>query len=160
VDAEVDRRIEQLDDSAALELRGLAAIAQAMLAYRLFEEAFSTERWTRLARRGATPQRLAWICTGTGLDSDRTPRYRDALRLPNTIQVISASTVATLNEQGLKAPAPDISTSDATGVVSALAALGIDLDDVATVLERQSTALAQDSLADAVDQISERAVHQ
>jgi transaldolase len=154
VDAEADRRIEQLGDQGALELRGLAAVAQAVLAYRLFEEQFSTERWARLARRGATPQRLAWANTGTDLETDRTRQYLDALSVPHTVQLLSASTVATLNRIGLGVPAPVFEAREAAGVVSALAALHIDLDEVAAVLEKRTSVLAQDSLTDALDRLS------
>jgi transaldolase len=156
VDAEVDRRIEELGTRGPLELRGLAAVSQAALAYQVFEDQFSTERWARLARRGATPQRLVWACTGTDPESDHIQPYVDALSVPNTVQLLSASTVATLNKRGLKEPAPRINPPEAADVVSNLAALGIDLDDVAAALERQSSALAQDSLADALDRLSTR----
>jgi len=154
VDAEVDRRIAELGARGPLELRGLAAGSQATLACQLFEDQFSTERWARLARQGATPQRLVWDCTGTDPEADDIQPYFDALSVPNTVQLLSASSVATLNKRGLMEPAPRINPPEAAGVVSNLAALGIDLDKVAAALERQSSALAQDSLADALDRLS------
>ena len=129
---------------------------QPMLACRLFEEQFSTERWPRLARRGATPQRLVWDCTVPDLEPDHAQRYVDALRVPNTVQVLSASAVAALNGRGLGAPAPGIDTAQAAGILSALAARHIDLDDVAAALERQTSRLAQDSRADALDRLIAR----
>ena len=155
LDAEVDRRVELLGGRGAPELRGLAATAQAILACQLFEEQFSTQRWARLARRGATPQRLAWVCAGTDPDNDHAQQYLDAVSVRNTVQVLSASTVATVNDRSLGDPPPRISATDAAGVVSALAELRIDLDDVAAALERQSSSLAQHSLADALDQVCE-----
>ena len=154
VDAEVDRRIEELGSKGPLELRGLAAVSQAALACQLFEDQFSTERWARLARQGATPQRLVWACTATGHEPDHIQPYFDALSVPNTVHLLSASSVATLNKRGLMEPAPRINPPEAAGVVSNLAALGIDLDKVAAALDRQSSALAQDSLADALDRLS------
>jgi transaldolase len=53
VDTEVDRRLETAGTDEALAVRGQAAIAQAKLAYRLFREQFSGERWQRLAGLGA-----------------------------------------------------------------------------------------------------------
>src|SRR5512133_3770813 len=52
VDTEVDRRLEAIGTEEALGLRGRAAVAQAKLAYRLFQERFSGERWQRLAAAG------------------------------------------------------------------------------------------------------------
>ncbi len=160
VDAEVGRRIEELGTRGPLELRGLAAVSQATLAYQLFEDQFSTERWARLARQGATPQRLVWDCTGTDPESDHLQPYLDALSVPNTVQLLSASTVATLDKRGLNEPAPRVNTPEAAGVVSNLAALGIDLDNVAASLEKQTSLLAEDSLADALDRLSTKSWQQ
>ena len=62
VDTEVDRRLENAARSSdqAEELRALsgkAAVAQARLAYRLFTERFSGDRWEALAALGARVQR-------------------------------------------------------------------------------------------------------
>ena len=153
VDAEVDRRIELLAGRGALEMRGLAATAQAILACRLFQERFSTERWARLAKQGARPQRLVWAA-GTPLEKNGSKRYVNDLSVPNTVHVLSASTLANLNLTCLEAPSPAIDVRGAAEVVSDLAALRIDLDDVAAMLERQGSAVAQDSLSDALDRLS------
>src|SRR3954451_23650855 len=65
VDAEVDQRLEAICTDDALALRGRAAFAQAKLAYRLFRQQFSGERWQRLAVRGAHRQRPLWASTST-----------------------------------------------------------------------------------------------
>ena len=159
VDAEVNRRIDLLGDRAAVELRGLAALAQSILAYRLFEERFSSQRWARLAKRGATPQRLAWSSMETDPGTGCTMPYLDVLNLPNTAQLLSASRLATLNRTGLGISAPMFEAREAAGVVSALAALRIDLNDVAAELEKQDSQLVQQSLADALDRLSTRPEH-
>ena len=153
VDAEVDRRIELLRGRGTLEMRGLVASAQAMLACRLFEERFSTERWARLAKRGARPQRLVWA-EGTDLETNGNKRYLDALSVSNTVHALSDSTLVNVNTTGLGAPSPAIDVHDAADVVSDLAALSIDLDEVAAMLEKQGLALAHDSLSDALDRLS------
>ena len=58
--------------SEALALRGKAAVAQGKLAYRLFRETFSGERWEALAARGARVQRPLWASTAT-----KNPAYSD-----------------------------------------------------------------------------------
>ncbi|HET6681312.1 MAG TPA: transaldolase, partial [Gemmatimonadaceae bacterium] len=64
VDTEVDKRIDAIAvaakeaDRVVIEaLRGRAAVANARLAYQLFVEKFSGERWERLAAKGARVQR-------------------------------------------------------------------------------------------------------
>ena len=74
VDTEIDRRLEAIGTPEALVLRGKAAVAQAKLAYRLFQDRFSGPRWEALAARGATLQRPLWASTST-----KNPNYPDLL---------------------------------------------------------------------------------
>jgi Transaldolase/Fructose-6-phosphate aldolase len=60
VDTEVDARLDQLGTPEAAALKGSAAIADARLAYQAHEQLSGTERWQRLARFGARPQRPLW----------------------------------------------------------------------------------------------------
>ena len=48
MDAEIDKRLEAIGSDEALALRGKAAIANARLAYALYEEEFSGERFAAL----------------------------------------------------------------------------------------------------------------
>jgi transaldolase len=146
VDAEIDRRLDRLDRRDARELRGLAAVAQAKLAYRLFEDRFSSERWARLARCGANPQRLMWAFGGTSLPTDPVSTYVEDLIAPHTVHTLSEATVAALDANGLAAPGRGIDAREAAAVLSHLAAIGIDLDDVGALLETQSAELTQRSL--------------
>ncbi len=57
VDSEVDKRLEALGSQEALDLRGKAAIAQAKIAYEMFEQTFSGDVWRSLANLGAQVQR-------------------------------------------------------------------------------------------------------
>ena len=63
VDTEVDRRLDIVGAEDALRLRERTAVAQAKLAYRLFQEHFSGARWERLATLGARIQRPLWAST-------------------------------------------------------------------------------------------------
>ena len=153
VDTEVDRRLESMCGSRALALRGLAAVAQAKLAYRLFEDRFSTDRWARLASRGARTQRLLWASTDAD-QAGQTAWYVDELVAPNTVHTLSASAVATLTHDGVEGRTLDIGVREAAGVLSDLARMGIDLDDVGLFLEKKSSALALHSLGGVFDRLS------
>ena len=63
VDTKVDARLDELGDPEGL--RGRVGIANAATAYVAFHRAFATERWKRLAERGAAPQRPLWASTST-----------------------------------------------------------------------------------------------
>ena len=75
VDQLLERRIppdNRARQSLAAQLRGRAAVANAKLAYRTFRQVFGSDRWARLAVRGARVQRPLWASTGT-----KNPAYRD-----------------------------------------------------------------------------------
>jgi transaldolase len=80
VDTQVDHRLEHIETDAALSVRGRAAVAQARLAYSLFQSCFRGERWDRLAARGARPQRPLWASTST-----KNPRATGHRRIPQLL---------------------------------------------------------------------------
>jgi transaldolase len=137
-------------------MHGLAGVAQAKLAYRLYEERFSTDRWARLERRGAHPQRLMWASSATDLASDRRGAYVGDLVAPNTVHTLSEGTVAALEETGVGAPARGIDAREAAAVLSNLAAIGIELDDIGLLLEKQTAGLAQRSLTSVLERLGAR----
>ncbi|HEX9547485.1 MAG TPA: transaldolase, partial [Acidimicrobiales bacterium] len=65
MDTEVDARLDKLGTPEAMALRGKAAIANARLAYELFEKKCAEERWQALAASGANVQRPLWASTST-----------------------------------------------------------------------------------------------
>ena len=73
VDTEVDRRLEAIGTAAALALRGKAAVANAQLAYELFLERFSGDRWEPL-RGGRRPRAAAPVGIDIG-EEPRLPRH-------------------------------------------------------------------------------------
>lgn len=64
VDVAVDRRLDAIGGPAAADLRSLAAIANARLAYAAYEESLALPDWQTLAAHGAHPQRPLWASTG------------------------------------------------------------------------------------------------
>ena len=79
VDTEIDKRLDKLGTDEAKALKGKAAVANARLAYQLYEEKFGGERWAALAavrRQGPAP--------AVGLDRRQGPgvRRHDVRRRP------------------------------------------------------------------------------
>ena len=137
VDVEVDRRLEAIGTDAALALRGRAAIAQAKLAYRQFQETFSGPRWEALAARGARVQRPLWASTGR-----KNPEYSDVLYVdeligPDTVNTLPEDTLEAFADHGTLARTIDADVADADRVWKTLADVGVDMDDVAAKLERE-----------------------
>ena len=146
VDTEVDERLENLGSDEALALRGRAAVAQAKLAYRLFQDAHSNDRWARLQRQGARVQRPLWASTST-----KNPDYPDTLYVDNligldTINTLAERTLEAFEDHGTLDRTVDHGLVDATEHLRALADIGVDMSDVGRTLEDQGVAGFQKSL--------------
>jgi transaldolase len=136
VDSEVDPRLDKIGSKEAKALRGKAAIANARLAFKLYEEKFDTDRWRALEAAGAKPQRPLWASTST-----KDPSYDDTMYV---VDLVAAGVVNTMPEATLHAVADHGHITgdtirpnyvDAQGVLDALAEVGVDYDDVVQVLE-------------------------
>ncbi|MGQ4598574.1 transaldolase [Nocardia sp. R6R-6] len=142
VDTEIDKRLEAIGTQEALALRGKAGIANARLAYAEYQDVFDggkhTSTYTTLAASGANRQRPLWASTGV-----KNPDYPDTMYIT---ELVAPNTVNTLPEKTLEAAADHGTTrgDTVTGTAAAaqrifdqLAAVGVDLDDVFAVLERE-----------------------
>lgn len=146
VDTEVDRRLEEMDTTEALDVRGRAAVAQARLAYQLFRAAHSGERWHRLSQRGARAQRLLWASTSTKNPAYSDTVYVDNLIGPDTVTTLAEGVLRAFEDHGTLDRTIDRDLTGAQSVVQALdVAATIDLDDVGHTLEAQGVAAFQAS---------------
>ncbi len=138
VDTEVDRRLEKIGTPEAAALRGKAAIANARLAYELYEQRIGTPRWQALREAGARVQRPLWASTST-----KDPAYEDTMYVvdlvaPDTVNTMPESTLrATADHAKLRGDTVHGTYDAARQVFTDLAALGIGYDDVVTVLEEE-----------------------
>jgi transaldolase len=140
VDTEVDRRLEAVGSPEALALRGKAAVANAKLAYALFEERFATDRWKALAAKGAAVQRPLWASTST-----KNPEYPDTLYVdnligPQTVNTMPDQTLDDFEDHGRLERTVDKGLYDARSAFAELAAVGIDMGDVTRTLEEDGVA--------------------
>ena len=140
VDTEVDRRLEAIGTDEALELRGQAAVAQAKLAYQLFLQRFQGGRWEELKARGANLQRPLWASTSTKNASYSDLLYVDTLIGPDTVNTLPEQTIAAFEDHGTLARTVDEGMHVAEGVYESLERIGIDMEDVARVLEEEGVA--------------------
>jgi len=154
VDTEVDGRLEALGTDGALALRGRAAVAQARLAYRLFRDAHSGQRWERLAALGAHVQRPLWASTSTKNAAYADTRYVDELIGPDTVSTLPENTMHAFEDHGTVARTVDTGLENADDVMRGLAAVGVDMDDVGRTLEDQGIAAFGASFAHVVDTLA------
>ena len=137
VDTEVDRRLEAIGSDDALALRGKAAVAQGKLAYRLFRETFSGDRWEALAARGARVQRPLWASTSTKNPDYPDTLYVDTLIGPDTVNTLPENTLEAFADHGTVARTIDQGMDEVDRVWAGLAEVGVDMDDVSDQLERE-----------------------
>ncbi|MGH3831431.1 MAG: transaldolase, partial [Pseudonocardiaceae bacterium] len=138
MDTEVDQRLEAIGTAAALALRGQAAVANARLAYAAYQREFATPRWGQLAAAGARPQRPLWASTGVKNPAYPDTKYVTELIAPGVVNTMPENTLLALADHG-EVPAALVSgaAEQAQRTIDALAEVGIDLDDVFSVLERE-----------------------
>ncbi len=134
VDSSIDKALAaaaaRSGDEASLALRGKAAIANAKLAYALFEERFGGERFARLAAAGAAVQRPLWASTSTKDPSYPDTLYVDALIGPRTVNTIPPPTLDAFNDHGSVAVTIRDGVAAARSDLARIEALGISLDAV------------------------------
>ena len=146
VDTEVDRRLDKIGTPEAKELRGKAGIANARLAYELFEEHFATPRWQALSDRGARLQRPLWASTSTKDPSFRDTMYVEDLIAPHTVNTMPESTLRAMADHGVvRGNTISGNYDEARKVFAELERLGISYADVVAVLEDEGVRKFADS---------------
>jgi transaldolase len=146
VDTEVDRRLDALGVPEAKELRGKAGVANARLAYELFEKHFDSVRWRALADHGARVQRPLWASTSTKDPAYRDTMYVEDLVAPHTVNTMPEPTLHATADHGVIAGNTIDGNYDAArAVIVGLEALGVSYDDVVRVLEDEGVQKFADS---------------
>ncbi|GAA3693884.1 transaldolase [Zhihengliuella alba] len=154
VDSEVDKRLEAIGTEEAAALKGRAGLANARLAYQVYEELFSTERWGSLEAAGANRQRPLWASTGV-----KDPNLPDTLYVTG---LVAEGVVNTMPEKTLDATADhaDVTGDTVTGtyteaneVLDQLAALGVSYNDVVALLEREGVSKFEDAWAELLEDV-------
>jgi len=153
VDSEIDKRLDEVDDPAAVaDLKGKAGIANARLAYRDYENFFSDDRFLALRATGAREQRPLWASTGVKDPDYSDTMYITELVVPNTVNTMPEKTMDAFADHG--EVAGDQVTGnydDAQEVMDKLKNLGIDYDDVIAALEKEGV----EKFAKSWDELSE-----
>jgi transaldolase len=142
VDTEVDKRLSKVAAAnKSRALRGQAALANARLAYEVYEEAVKSDRWQALAAKGASMQRLLWASTGVKDAAFPASRYVTELVARSTVNTMPQATLEAVGR--FEDTTPDTISgryAEARSIMSDLAAVGIDLADVADNLEQEGIA--------------------
>lgn len=150
LDVEIDRRLEEIGTEEALALRGKAGIANAHRAYAVFQE-IGTEDLPE----GAHVQRPLWASTGVKNPDYPATLYVTELAGPETVNTMPEPTIdAVLAQGGLHGDTLSGAAEEAHAVFEQLVAVGIDLDDVFAVLEREGVEKFVDSWSELLDSMA------
>jgi transaldolase len=138
VDTEIDKRLDKIGSAEAKELRSKAGLANARLAYALYEEKFGTDRWKALKDAGARPQRPLWASTGVKDPNLNDTLYVDELVAPGTVNTMPEATLVAEADHGqVRGDTVRGTYDDARAHMAALKDAGVDYDDVVRVLEEE-----------------------
>jgi transaldolase len=149
VDTEVDRRLGEMaaqaggkDLAAEFDpLRGQAALANARLAYEIYEQMLVSDRWKALAAAGARPQRLLWASTGVKDKAFSDTRYVTNLVAPDTVNTMPEATLLAVADHGeIPGDAVRGNYAAAHALFETLSRVGLNIEEVADTLEQQGVA--------------------
>ncbi|KWZ73466.1 transaldolase [Alloscardovia omnicolens] len=141
VDSAIDAQLEEIGTDEAKALEGKAAVANARIAYELFENKFANDpAWAELEAAGAKRQRPLWASTGTKNPAYSPSKYVDELVAEDVVNTMPEKTLNALAEQGDGAPSIKGTYEESHAVMDKLAELGIDIKKVTDKLEADGVA--------------------
>jgi transaldolase len=154
VDTEIDKRLDAIGSEEAAALKGKAAIANARLAYALYEDEFSSERFAALEAQGANRQRPLWASTGVKDPAYPDTMYVTDLAVANTVNTMPEKTMQAFADHGeMQGDMVSGREEEAQQVLDDLAGVGISYDEVVDVLEREGVEKFEASWHQLVDTV-------
>ena len=162
VDTKVDGMISKLIESGSLsvdeanKLFGKAAIANAKLAYQLYKEKFSGERFKSLFKNGAQNQRPLWASTST-----KNPNYRDVIYIEEligaeTVNTVPPATLVAYGDHGNAALTIEKDLEKEKQSIHALESTGISMQTVTNELEEEGVKSFADAFRSLLQSVEER----
>jgi len=138
VDTEIDKRLVAIGTPEAIALKSKAALANARLAYQVYEQDFATAEWAELAAAGANKQRPLMASTGVKDPALSDTLYVTELVAPELVNTMPEKTMEAVYDHGV-IPANSITAhyADAAAVLAAVEAQGISVAEVTQLLETE-----------------------
>ena len=143
IDALLDPLLEKLIDQGGEDadlakiLHGQVAIASAKVAYQIYQEIFSSDRFKKLTVQGARSQRLLWASTSTKNPDYSDVKYVEALIGADTVDTVPVETLEAYRDHGEPKARLEQDTEEAKYVLQRLPTLGINIDKMTQQLEEE-----------------------
>jgi len=151
IDALAEKQMEASlkvkDDPEVRSLMGKVAIANAKLAYQLFKQTFSGERWEKLKQHGANVQRPLWASTGTKNPSYSDVLYIESLIGPDTVNTIPPATYKAFKDHGRVTMSLEQDLDAARDVLHKFEEKGFSLKAITTKLTEEGVKSFEESFA-------------
>jgi transaldolase len=151
IDTLVDPLLENLmarggehADSARMG-HGQVAIASAKVAHQIYKGVFDSDRYAKLAAKGARTQRLLWASTSTKNPEYSDVKYVEALIGRDTIDTVTVETLDEYRGHGEPKERIEQEVVKARGVLDRLPEMGINIDAVTQQLEDEGVAKFSES---------------
>jgi transaldolase len=153
VDVAVDAQLDALGNT---ELQGKAAIANAAMAYHMWEDVFNGAPFADLKTQGGRPQRLLWASTGT-----KNPNYRDVLYVEEligeqTVDTLPPATLKAFRDHGVARSTLSEKATQAEAMLATLKTSGIDMVAVTTKLEEEGVKSFSASFDDLINALADK----
>ena len=161
VDTAVDNALAGLstangNSAGFANLMGQAAVANAKLAYRAFQETFGSERFARLREQGARVQRPLWASTGTKNPEYSDVLYVDTLMGPDTVNTMPDATLEAFLDHGRAALTVTEGVTEASASLDGVASAGVSLDEITAQLLADGVKAFADSFDLLMDNIERK----
>ena len=157
VDSYTDAALDDIGTPEAVALKGKAAVANAKLAYRRYQEIFEGPTFADLAARDVRPQRALWASTSTKNPSYRDVMYVEELVGPNTVNTAPPATIDAFEDHGAVTPGTLTGGVDeARQVFADLARVGVDFDVITDTLQADGVRAFADAFASLLEAIADK----
>ena len=121
-------------------LEGKLGIAIGKRTYKAYRGLLASDRWLRVLNFGARSQRLLWASTGTKDPKQPDLLYVNGLAAPHTINTMPEKTLLALADHGKMGPMLPHDGGDAEETLDRFVKAGVDLDALASDLQRDGAA--------------------
>ena len=153
IDTQADK---QLEAKGITDLQGKVAIANAKMAYQLFKEIFTSERFRKLRDKGARVQRPLWASTGT-----KNPKYSDVLYIetligPDTVNTVPPATYDAFKDHGEVEMTLEQNVDEARRVLEEFESRGFSLEAITDQLTSEGVKSFNESFAQLMHTIAAR----
>jgi transaldolase len=138
VDTEIDKRLDEIGTDQAQSLKSLAAVANARLAYEVFETEFAKDDWMVLETLGANRQRPLMASTGVKDPALPDTLYVSELVAPMLVNTMPEKTMEAFFDHGVvKGDSITPNYESARKVLADLESIGISYNSVVDLLEKE-----------------------